>query len=93
MKAIIEVDVPDFQMGQEVSIYFKDTMMIKGVVQEPSGETKNQHKCNQCKYLSDEKCTIGRKCLHPTKVFHTSTAHWKYPSCKACKLFEKRIEV
>ena len=35
MKAIIEVDVPNFQIGQEVSIYFKDTMMIKGVVQEP----------------------------------------------------------
>ena len=35
MKAIIEVDVPDYQIGQEVSIYFKDTMMIKGVVQEP----------------------------------------------------------
>ena len=35
MKAIIEVDVPDYQIGQEVSIYYKDTMMIKGVVQEP----------------------------------------------------------
>ena len=35
MKAVIEVDVPEFQIGQEVSIYFKDTMMIKGIVQEP----------------------------------------------------------
>ena len=31
MKAIIEVDVSDFQIGQEVSIYFPDTMMIKAV--------------------------------------------------------------
>ena len=38
MKAIIEADVPDYQIGQEVSIYFKDTMMIKGIVQEPSGD-------------------------------------------------------
>lgn len=38
MRAIIEIDVPDYQIGQEVSIYFKDTMMIKGVVQEPSGD-------------------------------------------------------
>lgn len=36
MRAIIEVDVPDYQIGQEASIYFKDTMMIKGIVQEPS---------------------------------------------------------
>jgi len=36
MKAIIKLDVPEYQIGQEVSIYFKDTMMIKGVVmQEP----------------------------------------------------------
>ena len=35
MKAIVRLDVPDYQIGQEVSIYFKDTMMIKGVVQEP----------------------------------------------------------
>ncbi len=35
MKAIIQIDVPDYQIGQEVNIYFKDTMMIKGVVQEP----------------------------------------------------------
>lgn len=35
MKAIIELDVPDYQIGQKVSIYFKDTMMIKAIVQEP----------------------------------------------------------
>lgn len=38
MKAIIQIDVPDHQIGQEVSIYFKDTMMIKSIVQEPSGD-------------------------------------------------------
>jgi hypothetical protein len=31
MKAIITVDVPEHQIGQEVSVYFKDTMMVKGV--------------------------------------------------------------
>ena len=35
MKAIIQIDIPDYQIGQEVSIYFKDTMAIKGIVQEP----------------------------------------------------------
>lgn len=35
MRAIIEVEVPDYQIGQEVNIYFKDTMMIKGIVKEP----------------------------------------------------------
>lgn len=38
MKAIIQIDVPNYQIGQEVSIYFKDTMMIKGIVQEPCGD-------------------------------------------------------
>jgi len=31
MKAIITVDVPEHQIGQEVSAYFKDTMCVKGV--------------------------------------------------------------
>ena len=31
MKAIITVDVPKHQIGQEVSVYFKDTMCVKGV--------------------------------------------------------------
>lgn len=53
MRAIIEVDVPKYQIGQEVSIYFKDTMMKKGIVQEP----KTGHwvdvdglwfKCSEC---------------------------------------------
>ena len=31
MKAVIKLDVPDWQIGQEVSIYFPDTMMQKGI--------------------------------------------------------------
>jgi hypothetical protein len=34
MKAIIKLDVPDYQIGQEVHIYFKDTMMVKGICEE-----------------------------------------------------------
>ena len=34
MKAIIKIDVPDFQIGQEVNIHFKDSMVAKGVVEE-----------------------------------------------------------
>ena len=33
VNAIIRVKVPDYQIGEEVSIYFKDTMMVKGVVE------------------------------------------------------------
>ena len=31
MKAIIELDVPVFQIGQEVTVFFKDTMQARGV--------------------------------------------------------------
>lgn len=31
MKAIITVDVPEHQIGQEVSAYFKDSMCVKGM--------------------------------------------------------------
>ncbi|MBP5423938.1 MAG: hypothetical protein J6Y78_16010 [Paludibacteraceae bacterium] len=31
MKAIIKLDVPEWQIGQEVSVYFPDTMMKRGI--------------------------------------------------------------
>ena len=31
MKAVIKLDVPDFQIGQDVTVYFKDTMIKRGV--------------------------------------------------------------
>lgn len=33
MNAIIKLDVPDFQIGQKVSVYFQDTMTKQGVVE------------------------------------------------------------
>lgn len=59
MKAIIQIDVPNYQIGQEVSIYFKDTMMIKGIVQEPKtghwitqwnvAHQKEYYYCSECR--------------------------------------------
>ena len=31
MKAIIEIDVPEWQIGEEVRIYFPDSMCVTGV--------------------------------------------------------------
>ena len=31
MKAVIKLDVPDWQVGQPVTVYFKDTMIKRGV--------------------------------------------------------------
>lgn len=55
MKAIIKIDVPDFQIGQEVNIHFKDSMVAKGIVEEEKVghwiETDNYYqrwKCSVC---------------------------------------------
>ena len=39
MKAIIKVDVPEFQVGQSVDVYFRDTMCIKGVCEKEDERT------------------------------------------------------
>ena len=31
VKAVIRLDVPDWQIGQEVTVYFRDTMKKKGL--------------------------------------------------------------
>ena len=51
MNAIIQIDIPEYQIGQEVSIYFKDTMMIKGVVQELSSALISREDAEECKEL------------------------------------------
>ena len=30
MKSVIELDVPDWQIGQDVTVYFPDTMVKRG---------------------------------------------------------------
>ena len=47
IKAIIELDVPGFQIGQEVTVYFKDTMQTRGVcVESPIV------RCKDCEHSS-----------------------------------------
>lgn len=42
-KAIIRLDVPDFQIGQKVSVFFQDTMLKKGIC-----EPDEQVRCGDC---------------------------------------------
>ena len=43
MKAIIEVDIPEYQIEQEVSVYFKDTMMVKGKTRKYNDDEKDNY--------------------------------------------------
>ena len=47
MKAIIKLDVPDWQIGQDVTVYFPDTMMKKGECEAEQDIVM----CKDCKYL------------------------------------------
>ena len=48
-------------------------------------------KCRDCKYLDvQEKKSIGCLCRNSGKKFRTDVAMWKYPTAKACKLFEEK---
>ena len=48
MKAVIKLDVPDWQIGQEVSVYFPDTMVKKAVC-EATPEKPRPEKLLPCK--------------------------------------------
>lgn len=59
MKAIINLNIPEFQIGQEVKIYFSDTMMIEGMTEKQKTghwiDNKVQTKlcnCSECYALS-----------------------------------------
>ena len=54
MKAIIELDVPGFQIGQEVTVFFKDTMQERGVCIESPVV-----RCGDC--INRRVCVIAKK--------------------------------
>lgn len=56
------------------------------------GMLKEYHyrKCRDCKWLSNEKSCVGRKCVNPDRKWKSNTAMWHQPSAKACKAFEER---
>ncbi len=46
MEAVIKLDVPDWQIGQPVTVYFKDTMQKHGTC-----ELSNEHKIRELRDL------------------------------------------
>ncbi len=41
--AIIRIKVPEWQIGEEVKIYFKDTMYISGICEKEDKEKINEN--------------------------------------------------
>ena len=69
MKAVIELDVPEWQIGQDVSVYFPDTMLKHGkceLLKEQEAEwlevddddKQDAFDCSNCGAMA------GRKCLY-----------------------------
>lgn len=52
MQAIIRVDVPDWQIGKKVSVYFPDSMMIHSVCEQaqPIGKWIGGTICSNCNH-------------------------------------------
>lgn len=54
VEGIIKLDVPEFQIGQPVTVYFKDTMMKRGVCEKRNGRWIVLDNCsNQGIYCSE----------------------------------------
>ena len=71
MKAVIELDVPEWQIGQDVSVYFPDTMLKHGKCEllkeqeavEPIPPTNESDlwKCGNCNHQLF-RCTHQKYC-------------------------------
>lgn len=60
MKAVINLDVPDYQIGQPVTVYFKDTMMKHGTC-----EPDQVVRCKDCKHSEFNEDSGFYECQHP----------------------------
>lgn len=52
MKAVIYLDVPEWQIGQEVSVYFPDSMVEHGKCE----EVKEKKPCDNCQEFNCDWC-------------------------------------
>ena len=76
--AYIKVKVPKWQIGQEASVYFKDTMYIKGICQENKIEDSNIFKLLKFIDLIDNDKGLCNKCkLHIFELLHESGFSWE----------------
>lgn len=85
MKAIIKVDVPEFQIGQEVTVYYRDTMCIKGVCEKEEERKKGRwefvsygdgignYHCSECRAIADS-----------YYVGNLANRHWEYNLTRYC---------
>lgn len=88
MKAIIKLDVPEWQIGQDVSVYFPDTMWIDGRC-ETDNECENCAaaiedrvkvvRCKDCFYSKDYSYIHSQqpfKCIYDNKFHEFHDADW-----------------
>lgn len=54
MKAIVEIDVPEWQIGRDVSVYFPDTMVAHGTCNSNDEITKILDQNNKYKQMVNE---------------------------------------
>ena len=69
MKAVIELDVPEYQIGQLVTVYFKDTMCKKGTCEAAGTRTTAKRRispggvrCGHCDRLLRYDSVFCDKC-------------------------------
>lgn len=61
MKAVIHLDVPEWQIGQECSVYFRDSMMLFRAVCEAEGQDESES-------MGDDLLLKEQEPLSPRKV-------------------------
>ena len=69
MKAVIKLDVPEWQIGQETTVYFPDTMMKHGICQKDEIV-----RCKDCKHAKlhgiDAECTAHEEIGYDPEPWH-----------------------
>jgi len=81
MKAVIRLDVPEWQIGTEVSVYFKDTMMLKAICEK---ETEN------IRLKQPEKCKDCTSCRElSAKTFYCGMAGSEHPEMNITTIYIK----
>lgn len=89
MKAVVKLDVPDWQIGQEVSVFFPDSMVAHGVA-EKDEESACIGRCINCKHCKQD-VSLGADGVSYV-ITHDNCLKWNHKTIENgyCHLFEAK---
>ena len=92
VNGVVHVRVPKYQIGEEVRLYFKDTMSAKGICEEQGAwvnaewvKDRKRYRCSNCGHIADKVITVGGRIIEQLSAFCPECGAEMSGECSPCQ--------